>query len=500
MGWFPEGDLNQLIEVMIGAEPLSPSRFSPATMATERGLSQFDLTNIIVGAIVGADIYIASALTAGLVGPFSIVLWAVAGLFAAIIAMVFAYCSYYVPRVGGPFAYASEAFDDFYGFLTGWSMWIAEILALPVFAIAFTFYLQALIPLTAASEVMARALFITSLTIVNIVGVRAAGRLNDALTLIKLAPLLLLIVAGLGVFLIRPETFAGNYIPLLPLGLDNAPHALVLIFWAYVGFELGTLPAGEVQNPQRAIPRAIASGMLIVSTFYLLTNFVLYGIVNWTELDQSTVPLIVAGVALFGSAGVLIMTVGALFSVAGSNESGMLGSARLAYAMAIDGLFPRAFARIHPRFNTPHVALIAQGIIAFILSNIGSLSSLISFSVFTLAFSFLLTCFALIVLRDDNTANLRGQHILPLAGIAICLFLLYSTTTFDKIAGALAILAGIPIYLFYSPKQDIRHLKTLFLSEEAVLQRRLEAKETYLANLLDLIRKISRRVRRPGGR
>ena len=465
-------------------------------MGLQRGLSQFDLTNIIVGAIVGADIYIASALTAGLVGPFSIVLWAVAGLFAATIAMVFAYCSYYVPRVGGPFAYVSEAFDDFYGFLTGWSMWIAELLALPVFAIAFTNYLQALVPLTTAAEIAVRALFVASLTLVNIVGVRAAGRLNDLLTLIKLAPLLLLIVAGLGIFLIRPEVFIGNYTPLLPFGLDNASHALVLVFWAYAGFELGTLPAGEVENPQKAIPRAITTGMLIVAAFYLLTNFVLFGLVNWTLLDRSAVPLVVAGTALFGSAGAIIMTVGALFSVSGSNESGMLGSARLAYAMAIDGLFPRAFARLHPRYETPHVVLIAQGVIAFILSNIGNLSNLISFAVLTLAFSFLLTCFALIVLRDDNAGDLRGQHILPLAGIGVCLFLLFSTTMLDKVAGILVILAGIPVYLFYSPKQDIRHLKALFLSEEAVLRRRLEAKETYLANLLDIIRTVSRKIGR----
>ena len=469
-------------------------------MELQRGLSQFDLTNIIVGAIVGADIYIASALTAGLVGPFSIVLWVVAGLFAIAIAMVFAYCSYYVPRVGGPFAYVSEAFDDFYGFLTGWSMWIAELLALPVFAIAFANYLQALVPLTPAAEVVVRGLFVASLTLVNIVGVRAAGRLNDALTLIKLSPLLLLIVAGLGVLIIQPETVIGNYIPLLPLGLDNAAHALILIFWAYAGFELGTLPAGEVENPGKAIPRAIITGMSIVAFFYLATNFVLFGLVNWTELSQSTVPLVVAGTVLFGSAGVLIMTVGALFSVAGSDESGMLGSARLAYAMAIDGLFPRAFARLHPRYNTPYVVLIVQGIIAFVLSSIGNLPGLISFAVLNLAFSFLLTCFALIVLRKDDGVNLRGQHLLPLAGIGICLFLLFSTTTFDKIAGVLVILAGIPVYLFYSPKEDIHHLKALFLSEEAVLLRGLEAKETYLANLLDLIRTVFRRIRGPGSR
>ncbi len=463
-------------------------------MELKRRLSPFDLTSIIVGAIVGADIYIASALTAGLVGPFSIVLWVVAGLFATTIAMVFAYCSYYVPRIGGPFAYVSEAFDDFYGFLTGWSMWIAELLALPVFAIAFVNYLQALVPITPAAGVAVKAVFVAFLTLVNIVGVRAAGKLNDALTLIKLSPLLLLIVAGLGFFLVRPETFIGNYTPLLPLGLQNAAHALVLIFWAYAGFEMGTLPAGEVQDPQKAIPRAIVNGMLIVSLFYLLTNFVLYGLVNWTELDQSTVPLVTAGTVLFGSAGALIMTVGALFSVAGSDESGMLGSARLAYAMAIDGLFPRIFAEIHPRYGTPYVVLIVQGVLAFVLSNIGNLSGLISFAVLNLAFSFLLTCFSLIVLRSDGAANLRGQRILPLAGIAICLFLLFSTTTFDKVAGTLVVLAGIPVYLYYSPKTDIRHLKNLFLSEEAVFLRRVEAKETYLANLLDLIRTALRRV------
>ncbi|WP_342685940.1 APC family permease, partial [Methanoculleus sp. UBA291] len=206
--------------------------------------------------------------------------------------------------------------------------------------------------------------------------------------------------------------------------------------------------------------------------------------------------LVIAGTALFGSAGALIMTVGALFSVAGSDESGMLGSARLAYAMAIDGLFPRIFARLHPRYDTPYMILIAQGAIAFVLSNVGNLSGLISFAVLNLAFSFLLTCFALIVLRSDGATNLRGQHLLPLVGIGICLFLISSTTTFDKIVGSLVILAGIPVYLFFSPKDDMRHLKALFLSEEAVLVRRLEAREVYLANFLTLVRSVYRGIGR----
>ena len=158
-------------------------------MELRRDLTLFDLTNIVVGSIVGADIYIASALTAGLIGPFAIVVWILAAVCATVLALVFAYCSYYLPLVGGPFAYVSEAFDDFYGFLAGWSLWIAELLSLPVFALAFTPYLEFLLPLTVYQEVLVKGLFLGPLTLVNVLGVRAAGRVNDILTFVKLVPL-----------------------------------------------------------------------------------------------------------------------------------------------------------------------------------------------------------------------------------------------------------------------------------------------------------------------
>src|SRR5437867_5562936 len=222
----------------------------------KRDLSYFDLTNIVVGAIVGSDIYIASAITAGLVGPFSIIVWVVAGIIATILAMIFAYSAYYVPRVGGSFAYVSTAFDDFYGFLAGWSMWIAEVLALPVFALTFTNYLQYFIPLSFLEQLVAKAVFLFGLTSVNIFGVKAAGRVNDVLTIAKLAPLLLIVIVGLASIGYN-SAFFSNYTPFAPMGLSNFGTALVLIFWAYVGFELGALPAAEVKDPKKNIPRAI---------------------------------------------------------------------------------------------------------------------------------------------------------------------------------------------------------------------------------------------------
>jgi APA family basic amino acid/polyamine antiporter len=469
------------------------------SMEFKKELSLFDVTNIVVGSVVGADIYIASAITAGLLGPFSLVVWVIAGIFATLIALVLAYCSYYVPRVGGPFAYVSEAFDDFFGFLTGWSMWIAEVISLPVFAIAFVRYLEYLVVLTVPEEIVVKGLFLFGLTIINIIGVKMAGRVNDALTFVKLLPLLMLIIAGFSLLLTQPSIFYENYHPFAPLGVSATGAALVLIFWAYVGFELGTLPAGEVTDPRRTIPKAIILGMSIVAVFYLATNFVVYGAVNWSLLAQSQTPLVLVGGAILGSAGALIMTIGALFSVSGSDESGMLGTGRLSYAMSIDGLFPRQFSRLHAKYGTPYLGLALQGVLAFFLSLYTPLTGLISFAVFNLAFAFLLTCFALIVLVRDEEKKLIGQNILPWIGVAICLYLLYSTSVLDKVIGIAIIGVGVLIYVFFSPKQDIHHLKELFLSEEAIFFRRMARRQRFLGNFIRLLHQGYTRLRKGKG-
>jgi APA family basic amino acid/polyamine antiporter len=459
-------------------------------MSLKKELTSFDLTSIVVGSIVGADIYIASALTAGLLGPAAILVWVVAGICATIIALVFAYCSYYVPRVGGPFAYVSEAFDDFYGFLTGWSIWIAEILSLPVFAIAFVQYLQYFVALDFYQQIIIKGLFLFTLTYVNIRGVKTAGRVNDILTIIKLAPLVLVVIIGLVFFAFHPDTLTSNYLPFAPLGFGNFGVALVLIFWAYVGFEMGTLPASEVKDPRKTIPKAIITGMIIVTIFYLLTNFVVYGLQKWTVLQSTKIPLVITGTILLGTMGAVIMAIGALVSVSGSDESGILGTARLSYAMSIDGLFPKLFSKEHPKYQTPYMALLFQAAIAFALCIFSGLSDLISFSVFNLAFAFLLTCLALLVLgRRKHTKKLHGQRILPIIGIIICLYLitmylLGSTALVIKIIGILFIFLGIPLYVFFSPKTDIHHLKSLFLSEEAVLLRQLQRTNRFLSHFL----------------
>ncbi|MGD0146533.1 MAG: amino acid permease [Nitrososphaerales archaeon] len=464
-------------------------------MELKRSLSYFDLMNIVVGAIIGSDIYIVPGLVAGLIGPFALVVWIIGGAISMVLAMVFGYCSYYVPNVGGSFAFVSEAFDDFYGFIAGWSMSIAEIIALPVFAIVFTNYLQYFVPLSYGEQLLIRIIFIVALTTVNIVGVKAAGRLNDVLTLAKLAPLLLIIFIGIGSIVLRP-TLLGNYTPFAPAGLSNFGTVLVLIFWAYAGFELGVLPASEVVDPKKNVPKAMITGMAIVIFFYVVTNFAVFGVVSSAKLAKSPIPLILVSTVLLGSAGAAITGVGALASVSGTDETEVMGTARLIYAMSGDGLLPKGLGKVHPRFKTPYVAVIIEGVIALALVPFSGISTLISFAVFNLGVCYLLVCLALSVLKKNDEHGLRGQNILPWLGVGISAYLLYSTSFLDKAVGSTAILLGIPIYLYFSKKTDVHELRHEFASEEAVLSENLERQNRSLAKLVKLFTAAYRKIRR----
>jgi hypothetical protein len=140
------------------------------------------------------------------------------------------------------------------------------------------------------------------------------------------------------------------------------------------------------------------------------------------------------------------------------------------------------------------MALIIQGAVGFALSIYSGVAGLISFSVLNMAFAFLLTCISLLIIKRKNV-RLHGQNILPWLGIAICIYLIYSTTLFDKVVGAAIIVLGIPVYVFFSPKADVHHMKRLFISEESIFARRVEHREKFLAHFIMLIHRTYRHFR-----
>jgi len=479
-----------------------------ADVKAPRKLSLFDVTNLVIGAIIGADIYVASSFGAGYLGPLSLVVWVIAGLIAIVIALCFAQCATILPKVGGPYAYAKAAWGPFAGFIVGWSLWLAEWLSLAVFPVAFTRYLSFFIPLDPISDALIKVAFIAFLAITNIIGVRAAGRINDALTILKLAPLVFFVLAGITWIFLNPGNAASNFSPFAPFGLSGFGSALVLIFWAYAGFEISTIPAEEVDKPSKTIPEAVTTGILVVTAFYLTTNVVLFGVRNYTLLASDKAPLAAASNSIFSSnatlaiIGGLIIGVGALISVAGSDESGMIGTSRLGYALAADGLFPRLFARVHLKYRTPYISIIIQSVTALIFAlvapYIGGLSVLISVSVIFLAIAYMATCASLFWLHREKPAaigwNRKLRYILPLIGIIFSAYLITQCTPIQLALGLTLLLVGVPMYIKYSPKKELTEAKKLFLSEQNIFRRIYRQEHVFLANALHHIRSWIRRL------
>ena len=470
-------------------------------------LNLFDVTNLVVGTAIGADIYIVSALASAYVGPASLLAFVVAGVIAILIALNFAEAAALVPKVGGAFSYVCEAWGDFAGFLVGWPLWIAEVVGLAVMPVAFVRYLSYFVPsLTALQGDVIKVVFVAVIAYINVRGTKTAGRVNDVLTIAKLSPLLLMIVAGFVYLGAHPSTAASNLIPFAPLGFSNFGPALIIIFWAYTGFELAVIPSGEIEDPTKTIPKAMIIGMAIVTFFYIAVGFTALAVVNWASLQYDPAPLATVGsvvlsytpaLALVGGA---ILGLGALISISGFDESGTLTTARLSYAISLEGLFPRIFSRIHPRFGTPANSIVIQSAIALFASLIGNLTQLITFAAFDLAFIYLLTCAAVIALRKKKRAGDARTRLerhtgaaLPITGIILSGFLMYECGISTATLGIVSILIGIPVYVLYAPRTEISTLKRDFYSTEATLERSAHTQKVFLGYLVYLVRKIAAR-------
>lgn len=470
-------------------------------------LTPFDATSLVVGAVIGADIYVAASLGAGMLGPAILVAWAIAGAIAGLIALSFAQCAAIIPRSGGSYAYTREALGRPAGFFAGWALYVAELVSIAIFPVAFVRYLSFFVPaLTAAEVALAKVAFVAFLVITNLVGTRAAGRVNDVLTIGKLGPLLVLIVLGLALVAVRPAVAAANLRPFAPLGWAGLGGGIVLAFWAYAGFELAVLPGAEVVDARRTLPVAMAVGMSIAAAFYLLVNAAVVAAVPSPTLAASAAPLATALEATlllllvpFWPLGGAVMALGAILSISGADESAMLGTSRLSYAMAADGYLPRFFARLHPRYGTPYWGIIVQGIVALVASLIGGLRSLIELSVFFLSLAYLATILSAMRLarrQPERRLRIPGARLIPLLGLGGTFYLLSQTQLAGLLVGLALLGVGAVVYTHFAPRQELAEAKARLLSAEHRLATIRRALRVAPADALRALRQWVRR--RPG--
>lgn len=415
-------------------------------------------TALVVGNMVASGIFLLPAALAPF-GGISILGWLFTTAGAVLLALTFARLSRIVREPGGPYAYTRRGFGDFAGFLVGWGYWISIWVGNAAISTAFVGYVAFFWRPLAESALLAAVAALAAiwlLTWVNVRGLRAAGIVQVATTVLKLAPLIA--IGTLGLLHFDPS----NLTPFNASGestLSAVTSTAALTLWAFLGLESVTIPRDSVRDPERTIPRATVIGTLITAAVYIAGTAAVMGIVPPPALAQSTAPFADAASAIWGSWAAWAVAAGAAVSCFGALNGWILLQGQLPFAVARDGLFPSAFGRTSAR-GTPAMGLVVSSALVTLLMAANYTRGLVPLFTFMITLATLATLVPyifstlselLIFVRERD--RFHGQRLMGASAIAILAFLYSVWATVGLGLEALAwgfvlLVAGVPVYVW----------------------------------------------------
>ena len=414
-------------------------------------------SGLVAGNMIGSGIFLLPASLA-LYGPISLVGWVVTATGALLLALVFANLGRAYPKTGGPYEYSRRAFGDFIGFQVAWGYWIAVWAGNAAIAVAAVSYAAEFwSPLSDTAIVGAAAAIacMWSMTLVNLLGVKPGGQVSLVTTFLKLIPLIA--IATVGLFYIDGDNFS----PFNASGgswLSAVRAAAPLTLWAFIGLESATVPAEEVENPERVIPLSTMLGTIVTTVIYILSTVVVFGVIASPVLAESTAPFTDAAKDMWGSDVGKAVTLGAVISSYGCLNGWILLSAQVPLAAARDGLFPAIFARVNSR-GVPFVGLIVSSLLASILTLTNYTSGLVdAFTEFLLlatlttlvpyAFSAMAQLLLLVSDREAFAAkNFVRDAVIASVAFIYSMWAIGGSGNEIVFKGFLLILAGTPVYV-----------------------------------------------------
>jgi amino acid transporter len=413
-----------------------------------RTLGRWDLTAIGVNQVIGAAIFLLPADVARIAGSWGPLMFAAIGLTSLLVALCFAEVGSRFETTGGPIGPARVAFGRFVGFEVGWMLWFSRVSSgasvINGLALALAFYWPSLA--TGLPRALVILGVIGGLTWANLRGIRQASWLVNAFTIGKLLPLAIFVLVGV---------WGADFSRALPTGsltIADAGTAALLLIFAYGGYEVTGVPAGEAANPRRDVPFAFVATILIVTTVMTLAAAVTAGLLP--DVGASRTPIADASALLMGAFGGLLISLGSVVSTTGNNMGQLLSGSRSVYALAEHGDLPAVFARIHPVYRTPHVAIWFTTIVLVALALTGSFVFLAAVSAVARLVIYLSTCLATLWMRrHEGAAGVAPATftaplgpVVPVAASAIALSILAGATSQQLLSGVAALVAGAALY------------------------------------------------------
>jgi len=428
-----------LVEAAVGAG-------QPPTL--RRVLGKWDLTAIGINQVIGSAVFLLPSQVAAQVGGWGAMAFLAVGAASLLVALCFAELGSRFEQTGGPYLYARAAFGRFVAFEIGWMQWIARMTSQAGIANGIALALGFYWPVLTAGA--GRAAVITAITLaigwINLLGIRPSAVVVNLLTLAKLLPLALFI--AIGVWFVDVDAV----IPSGPVTMEQASAAALLLVFAFGGYDVIGVPAGEATDPRRHVPFAFVATILAVTAVMTLAHVVAAG--TLPTLAASSTPLADASAVFMGPAGGLLVSAGAVVSMAGNSFGSVLTGSRMLYAMAENGDLPRWLAGVHPRYRTPSNAILCMtaGILALALS--GSFVVLALASGIARLVIYTGTCAAALRLRyvrapagGPASFVTPGGPLVPVVAIAVSLAILAGATGAQLLGGAVGLAAGAVLFL-----------------------------------------------------
>lgn len=433
--------------------PMPPSPV-PGQPSLIRALGRWDLTAIGINQVIGGSIFLMPAIVAGHVGAWAPWAFVAVGALSMVIALCFAEAASRFDTTGGPALFARPAFGRFASFEMGWLLWYARASSwgsiVNGLADALSFYWPAL--RGGPPRISLIACVIAVLGWINVRGIRQSAFVVNLLTVGKLLPIALFILVG--IFFVNPTWI----VPAGGVSWSSASAAALLVVFAYGGYEVVSVPAGEAKDPMRAMPFALITTIVVCTVVMTLAQIVALGTI--ANLPASQTPLADAAVLFFGAVGGLLMTGGAAVSMAGNNMGHALSGSRNLYALAEQRDLPAIFGRVHPAFRTPWFSIVFTCIVSLGLALSGSFATLAAGSAVARLVLYAGTCASVLALRQPRLAGAvrpagfvaPGGSMLPLIGIVVSLSIIAGATARQLQVGLGAVAAGAVLYLVAAPR------------------------------------------------
>lgn len=436
-------------------------------MSLKREITLTDAVLLIVGNVIGAGIFTTSGFLAGeLPDPLLFVgIWVLGGILTLCGALTYAELAALYPLAGGDYQYLKAAYGRWAGFLLGWtSFWIIGPGSSAALGIALVSYLKAFLPVDGpAAEKLAAVALIAAFSLINMRGIRPGGTTQNIVTSGAVLILALMIIGGFSVgdgsLLNFTSPVAGSH----AAKLFSTP--MIAVIFTYSGWFASAYIGSEIRNPKRNLPLSLIIGTLIVTVVYTLMNVLYLYALPITALKGSVNVAQAAAAQLFSPSLSGLISIPIVLAIAAGINANILTGARVCFAMADDSAFWSSFRRLHPLYNTPHVAILSQSAIAALLILFGTFSDLLGYVVFVMILTSVATGAALFVLRRKNPELPRpyrtwGYPLVPILFIgayaAIAVQIAFSNPSASLLGIGIA-LSGLPFFFWWNSRNRTDH-------------------------------------------